>query len=188
MPFAGGHLEYLKFLKHTRVGSFECRKCRVKWSRNRQKTLVIQKIPVGHLAIWTSNLWYTFTFALDYIMDDVINCFHLGINVVFLLWPWEHSRNRDHTAIGIISEMTAKRHFSYLYGGHLETCHTYIFYFIIIGFLDPENIRIYTKIVLLSGLQVKTSPKTDCCVTILFLPSKKIPQGCQAGIRLIPTQ
>ena len=172
------------------MGSVECRKCRVKWSRNRQKTLVIQKIPlvIFNIAIWTSNLWYTFTFALDYIMDDVINCFHLGVNVVFLIWPWEHSRNRDHTAIGIISEMTAKRHFSYLYGGHLETCHTYIFYFIIIGFLDPENIRIYTKIVFLTGLQVKTSPKTDCCVAILFLPSKKIPQGCQAGIRLIPTQ
>ena len=84
--------------------------------------------------------------------------------------------------------MTAKRYYSYLYGGHLETCHTYIFYFIIIGFIDPENIRIDTKIVFLSGLQVKTSPKTDCCVAILFLPSKKIPQGCQAGIRLIPTQ
>ena len=96
------------------------------------------------------------------------------------------------TADGYVTEcrirITAKRYFSYLYGGHLETCHTYIFYFIIIGFLDPENIRIYTKIVFLTGLQVKTSPKTDCCVAILFLPSKKIPQGCQAGIRLIPTQ
>ena len=106
-------------------------------------------------------------------MDDVINCFHLGVNVVFLPWPWEHSRNRDHTAIGITSEMTAKRYFSYVYGCHLEMCHTYIFYLIIIGFLDPENIRIYTKIVFLIGLQVNTSPKTDCCVAILFLPSKK---------------
>ena len=33
--------------------------------------------------------------------------------------------------------------------------------------------RIDTKIVFLTGLQVKTSPKTDCCVAILFLPSKK---------------
>ena len=74
--------------------------------------------------------------------------------------------------------MTAKCYFSYLYGGHLETCHTYIFYFILIGFLDPENIRLYTKIVFLTGLQLKTSPKTDGCVAILFLPSKKIPQGC----------
>ena len=48
--------------------------------------------------------------------------------------------------------------------------------------------RIGTKIVFLSGLQVNTSPKTDCCVAILFLPPEKIPQGCQAGIRLIPTQ
>ena len=77
--------------------------------------------------------------------------------------------------------MTAKRYFSYLYGGHLETCHTHIFYFIIIGFLDSENMRIDTKMVFLSGLQVKTPPKTDCCVAISFLPSKKIPQGCQAG-------
>ena len=66
--------------------------------------------------------------------------------------------------------------------------HTCIFYFIVIGFRDPENIRIATKLVFLSGLQEKTSPKTDCCVAILFLPSKKIPQGCQAGISLIPTQ
>ena len=69
--------------------------------------------------------------------------------------------------------MTPKRYFSYLYGGHLETCHTYNFYLIIIGFLDPENMRVDTNIVFLSGLQVKTSPKTDCCVAILFLPSKK---------------
>ena len=75
-----------------------------------------------------------------------------------------------HTAIGIRSEITAKRYSSYLYCGHLETCHTYIFYFIIIGFLDPGNMRIDTKIVFLSGLQVKTWPKIDCCVAILFLP------------------
>ena len=67
-------------------------------------------------------------------------------------------------------------------------CHTYNFYFIIIGFLEPENMRGDPKIVFLSGLHVKTSPKTDCCVAILFLPSKTIPQGCQAGTRLIPTQ
>ena len=66
--------------------------------------------------------------------------------------------------------MIGKRYFSYLYGGHLETCHTCNFYFIINGFLDPENMRVDTKIVFLSGLQVKTSPKTDCCVAILFLP------------------
>ena len=52
--------------------------------------------------------------------------------------------------------MTAKRYFLYLYGDHLETCHTYNFYFIIIGFFDPENMRVDTKIVFLSGLQVKT--------------------------------
>ena len=32
-------------------------------------------------------------------------------------------------------------------------CHTYIFYFIIIGFIDSENMRIATKIMFLSGLQ-----------------------------------
>ena len=51
----------------------------------------------------------------------------------------------------------------------LKTCPTYDFYLIIIGFLDPENIRIDAKIVFLSGLQVKTSPKTklnDCCVLL----------------------
>ena len=30
LPFAGGHLEYLTFLKDTRVGSVEFRKCRIK--------------------------------------------------------------------------------------------------------------------------------------------------------------
>ena len=73
----------------------------------------------------------------------------------------------------------------------LKTCQTYNLYLIIIGFLDPDNIRVDTKIVFLSGLQVNKSPTTqfnDCCVAILLLPSKKIPQGCQAGIRLIPTQ
>ena len=42
-----------------------------------------------------------------------------------------------------------------------------------IGFLEPENVMVDPKIVFLSGLQLKTSPKTDCCVAILFLPSKK---------------
>ena len=90
-----------------------------------------------------------------------------------MLYYPENIVNCDHTVIGIRSEMTAKHYFSYLYGGHLETCHTYIFYFIIIGLLDPGNMRVDTKIVFLSGLQAETSPKTDCCVPILFLPSKK---------------
>ena len=42
------------------------------------------RLVIFNIAIWTSNLWYTFTFALDYIMDDVINCLHLGVNVVLL--------------------------------------------------------------------------------------------------------
>ena len=48
-----------------------------------------------------------------------------------------------------------------------------------------------TKIVFLNGLEANILPKTqftDCRGTILFLPLKKIPQGSQAAIRLIPTQ
>ena len=75
----------------------------------------------------------------------------------------------------------------------LNKCHTYNFYFIMIGFLDHENMRVNTKIVILSGLQLKISPKTqfnDCCMPILFLASNKCPQRCQADmvIRLLPTQ
>ena len=40
-----------------------------------------------------------------------------------------------------------------------------------------------TKIVFLGGLEAKISS-----VAILLLASKKIPQGCQAGIRLILSQ
>ena len=73
--------------------------------------------------------------------------------------------------------MTAKRYVSYLYGDHLEN-------------VSHIQLLFYHY---LSGLQVNTSPKTqfnDCCVAILFLPAKKIPQGCQADITilLIPTQ
>ena len=59
----------------------------------------------------------------------------------------------------------------------LKTGHTYNFYFIIIiEFLDPENMRVDTNIVFLSGLQVNISPKTQsnvCCIAILFFASKK---------------
>ena len=41
------------------------------------------QLVIFNIAIWTSNLWYTFTSALDYIMDDVLNCLHLDVNVVF---------------------------------------------------------------------------------------------------------
>ncbi len=53
----------------------------------------------------------------------------------------------------------------------LKTCHTYYFYFIFIGFLDPENIEVDTKIVFLSELEAKILPKrqfNDCRVAILF--------------------
>ena len=100
-------------------------------------------------------------------MEDVIKCLQLGVN----------SRNRDHAAIGIISEMTAKPHFSYLYGGHLENV-SYIqllfYHYWIPG--SCENMTVDTKIVFLSGLLVKIFPKpqfNDCCMAILFLASKK---------------
>ena len=70
-------------------------------------------------------------------------------------------------------------------------CHTYNIYFIIIRFLDPENIGVDAKIAFLGGLQAKISSKTqfyNCHMAILFWPLKKIPQGCQAGIRRILTQ
>ena len=62
----------------------------------------------------------------------------------------------------------AKHHFSHLYGDHLENV-TYIqLYFIIIGFIDPENMRVYTKILYLSGLEAKILPKTQCLEAICF--------------------
>ena len=71
-------------------------------------------------------------------------------------------------------------------------CHTYNFYLTIIRFLDPENIGVNAKIAFLGGLQAKISSKTqfyNCHVYGHFvLASKKIPQGCQAGIRRILTQ
>ena len=73
----------------------------------------------------------------------------------------------------------------------LKMCQTYNFYSIFIRFGDPENMRLDTKIVFLSGLPVKILPKTqyiDWCMFISFLASKEIPQGCQAGIRLILTR
>ena len=70
----------------------------------------------------------------------------------------------------------------------LKTCHKYNFFFIIIGFPDPENMRVDTEIVFLNGLEAKILPKTQLSRGDFVLPSKKIPQGCQAGIRLIPTQ
>ena len=55
-------------------------------------------------------------------------------------------------------------------------CQTYNFYSIFIRFGDPENMRLDTKIVFLSGLPVKILPKTqyiDWCMFISFLASKK---------------
>ncbi len=57
----------------------------------------------------------------------------------------------------------------------MKMCQTYNFYSIFIRFGDPENMRLDTKIVFLSGLRGKTSPKTqfnDCFVAILFFASK----------------
>ena len=70
----------------------------------------------------------------------------------------------------------AKHHFSYV-TVILKTCHTYKFYFIIIGFPDPENMGVDTTIVFLNGLEAKLLPKkqlfNDCLVAILFCPLNK---------------
>ena len=71
----------------------------------------------------------------------------------------------------------AKYHFSYAYGGRIENLSYIQLLFFIIGFPDPENMGVDTKIALLNGLEAKILPKTqlfnDCLVAILFCPLKK---------------
>ncbi len=55
--------------------------------QNPSKTLAIQIILVAWSSlklegIWTSDIWYTFTSALDKVMDDVITSLHTGVHVV----------------------------------------------------------------------------------------------------------
>ena len=70
---------------------------------------------------WVSSWWAnriglaSLTSASDLIVDAVFSCFHLGINIVFI----DTENIVEIAAIGIRSEIMAKRHFSYLYGGHL---------------------------------------------------------------------
>ena len=94
-------------------------------------------------------------------MDDGINCLHLGVNIVLL-----DPENIVEIVIILRSDLEVKclqnANFRICMAAILKTCHTYNFYFIIVGFVDPENIRIDTKIVFLSGLQVKTSTKNQC--------------------------
>ena len=44
----------------------------------------------------------------------------------------------------------------------LKTCHTYNFYFIIIGLIDPENMGVDAKIVFPSDIEANILPKTKC--------------------------
>ena len=103
-------------------------------------------------------------------------CPHLCVNVVFL----------DTENIVEIVDMVRSRlevklwrntTFRMYMAAILKTCHTYKFYFIIIGFPDPENMGVDTKIVFLNGLEAKLLPKTqlfnDCLVAIVFCPRKK---------------
>ena len=73
----------------------------------------------------------------------------------------------------------------------LKMCNTYNFYSISVGFGDHKNMRVDTNIVFLSGLQVKIPTKPNISIVawpFCSWPLRKCPQGCQAGIRLIPTQ
>ena len=53
-----------------------------------------------------------------------------------------------------------KRHFSYVYGGHLENVSYKQLVFIIIWFIDPESMEVDTKMVFLIGLEAKIFGKT----------------------------
>ena len=60
----------------------------------------------------------------------------------------------------ILAKLWPKHHFLYLYGGHFENVQHMQLYVINIGFLDPENMGVDTKIVFLSDLDAKIWPKT----------------------------
>ena len=66
----------------------------------------------------------------------------------------------------------------------------YNFYLIIIRFFDPENIGVDKKISVSNWHRTIRSKDILqlSLVAILFLTSKKIPQGYQAGISRILTQ
>ena len=58
------------------------------------------------------------------------------------------------------AKLWPKRHFSYLYGGHLENVSYKQLLFSIIWFIDPESMEVDTEIVFLSGLEAKILRKT----------------------------
>ena len=51
-----------------------------------------------------------------------------------------------------------------------KTCHTNNFYFRILGFLDPDNMGIDLKLVLLSGLEANILPKRQFILKIVEWP------------------
>ena len=103
------------------------------------------------------------------------SCLHRCVNVVFL-----DTENIveivDMLRSGLEVKLLRNTTFRMYMAAILIMCHTYTFYFIIIGFPDPENIGVDTKIVFLNGLKAKILPKTqlfnDCLVAILFCPVK----------------
>ena len=124
-------------------------------------------------------------------MYNDFNCAHLCVNVVFL-----DTENIveivDMLRSGLEVKLWRNTTFRMYMAAILKKCHTYKFYFIIIGFPDPENMGVDTTMVFLNGLEAKLLPKTqlfnDCLVTILFWPLKKFLKDAKLGICLIPIQ
>ena len=82
-------------------------------------------------------------------MHVVFNCLHLGINSVFV----DTGNIVEEIVIMLRSGLEVKywqnATFRIFMAAILKMCHTYNFYFIIIGFPDTENIGVDTKIVFL---------------------------------------
>ena len=93
-------------------------------------------------------------------MDDVINCLQLVVNIVFI-----DPENIEEIVIMLRSQLEVKllqnATFRIYMAAILKMCQTYNFYSIFIRFGNPENMRLDTKIVFLSGLPVKILPKTQ---------------------------
>ena len=93
-------------------------------------------------------------------MDDVITGLHLGIYTVSL-----DTENIVEIVIMLRSQVEVKQWqnatFRIYMAAILKKCRTYNFCVIIIGFLDPENMKVDTKIVYLSGFKWRYCPKPN---------------------------
>ena len=78
-------------------------------------------------------------------MEDVTNCLQLGVNIVFI-----DTENVVEIVIMLRSALEVKwlqtLTFHIYMAAIFKTYPTYNFYFIIIGFLDPENMRIQNSV------------------------------------------